>query len=222
MFECSYCHKPFVKETTFLNHKCKTMERTEELKTQMGQMAYSLYGTWMKMYKRSVPRTESFMVSRYYGAFIKFAEYIKQINLPDVDAFIQMMIEKDLSPHLWTNDKVYVQYIEFLDRRSTPIKQASITVSTLLKQADQHNIDVSFIFDALSPSDVLQLIRERRISPWILLVSGKFKRTVIEKWTLEQQQLLENLIRPMYWKLKFDKNPDIVVNMKLFVKELNI
>jgi hypothetical protein len=198
------------------------MERTEELKTHLGQTAYSLYGTWMKMYKRSVPRIESFMVSRYYGAFIKFAQYIKEVNLPDVESFIQMMIEKDLTPHLWTNDKVYVQYLEFLDRRTSPIKHASFTTTALLRIADDHNIDVSEVFTVLMPGDILQMIRTRQLSPWILLVSGKFKQHVLTKWSPEEQNLLENLIRPVYWKQKFDKNPEIVKYMKEFTKELNI
>lgn len=222
MFECSYCHKPYIKETAFLNHKCKTMERTEELKTHLGQTAYSLYSMWMRMYKRSVPRIESFMVSRYYGAFIKFAQYTKEVNLPDVESFVQMMIEKDLTPHLWTNDKVYVQYLEYLDRRTSPIKHASFTTTALLRIADDHDVDVTDVFNVLTPGDVLQMIRERKLSPWILLVSSKFKQCVVNEWSREEQMLLENLIRPVYWKQKFDKNPDTVKYMKEFAKELNI
>lgn len=222
MFECTFCNKKFVKEPAFLKHKCKPMERHEEMSTALGQMAYGLYGTWMRLYKRNVPRIESFMVSRYYGAFIKFAQYVKDMNLPDVESFIRLMIERDLSPHLWTNDKVYVLYLEYLDRRTTPVKQASITISTLIKIADDHQVDVGNVFDVLEPNEVLQMIRERRLSPWILLVSSKFKRMLVNRCSQEQITLFEDLVRPMYWRVKFDNNPEYVSVMKMYVKEMGI
>lgn len=222
MFECSYCHKPFIKESAFLKHKCKTMERHEEIKTPIGQAAYSLYCTWMTLYKRNSPPIETFMVSRYYNGFIKFAEYVQQMNLPDVEGFIRLMIEKDLSPFLWTNDKVYVLYLENLDRRTNPIKQAEISISTMIKLADILEIDVSKVFETVSPNDILQLIRERRLSPWLLLFSSSFRYMLAHRCTPEQRNLFEQLIRPMYWKVKFDRNPEYVDYMKSYVKEMGI
>lgn len=221
MYECSYCHKPFSTEARFMSHKCKTMERMETMQTIVGQIAYAQYCMWMRMYKRSEPPVETFMISKYYGAFINFAEYSKKMKLPDIEIFIKMMIEQDFSPHLWTNDKVYALYLEYIDRRTTPFKQASITINTLLFLADAAEVDVSEIFTLLNFNEVLQLIRERKLSPWILLTSVKFKQLIMNS-SPEQQQLFKELIRPMYWKIKFDNNPNVVSSMKQMVKEMGI
>jgi len=198
------------------------MSRVNESKTLIGQMAFTYYSTWMKLYKRNTPRHEAFLISKYYNAFIKFAQYIKDMQLVDVDLFIKLMVEKDFSPHLWTNDKVYVLYIEHLDRRTTPYKQANITITTLINIADDNNIDVSNVFSVLKINEILQHIRERRLSPWILLASGKFKKYLMEQTSPEERQLFEQLIRPVYWKQKFEKNPEAVQYMKVYVKELGI
>lgn len=221
MFECSYCHKTYVNEDRFLKHKCKTMERVEAQNTIIGQTAYKQYCLWMKLYKRNKPKLETFLQSKFYGTFIKFAEYTIQMKLPDVEAFIQLMIEKDFSPYLWMNDKVYNLYLERLDRKSTPIKQASITCNTLINLADDNNVDVKDVFSVLTINEVMQLIRERKLSPWILLASTKFKQLVLRS-TLEEQKILEDLIRPIYWKVKFSNNPDTVKTMKQLVAEMGI
>lgn len=221
MFECTYCHKTYVNEDRYLKHKCKTMERVEMQQTAIGKKAYAQYCMWMRLYKRTEPKIEIFNQSKFYTAFIKFAEYTQQIKLPDMEMFIKLMIEKDFSPYLWTNDKVYVMYLEHLDRKSTPFKQASITCATLINLADKANIDVKDIFNVLSTNEIMQLLRERKISPWILLTSNKFKQVII-KSTPEEQAIFEDLIRPIYWKVKFTSNPEIVNLMKQFVTEMGI
>lgn len=221
MFECTYCHKTYTQEDKFLKHRCKTMERIEDQNTIIGQTAYKQYCLWMKLYKRNEPKLETFLQSKFYGTFMKFAEYTIQLKLPDVEMFIKLMIDKDFSPFLWMNDKVYVMYLEHLDRRSTPIKQASITCTTLINLADDYNLDVSEVFSIVTVSEVLQLLRERKLSPWILLTSNKFKQFLISS-TPEEQKLLEDLIRPVYWKVKFANNPTAVQTMKQIVAELGI
>lgn len=91
----------------------------------------------------------------------------------------------------------------------------------MLNIADHNNIDVSEIFNVLTVYEVLQLIRERRFSPWILLTSNKFKKFV-QSCIPEEQSLFEDLIRPAYWKVKFGKDPTSVTLMKQLVQELNI
>jgi len=135
-FSCNYCTATFVTEDRYVKHYCKQMQRIDELQTPTGQAAWAFYQRWMKAYRRMVPHIDSFSKSKYYQSFVRFAESVKRLNIPDPEAFINLMKEKDISPTIWTNDQVYALYLEFLDRRATPISQAKITINTIFNIAD--------------------------------------------------------------------------------------
>jgi len=221
-FECSYCSAKFVTEDRYLKHHCKQMQRNEEFRTPIGQAAWLFYQKWMKAYKRMVPNSQSFLKSKYYQSFNRFAQRVKKLNFPDVDAFVALMKEKDISPTLWTNDQVYAIYLEYLDRRASPLSQAKVTIDTLFKIADAAECEVNEIFDILQPNEVITLLRERRLSPWILLFSPKFKELLIHQTSDEQRIIMESIIRPHYWVDKFGKQPNDVEMMKKYVEELDI
>lgn len=221
-FRCKFCEATFTTESRYLKHYCKQMKRDEELKTPLGQAAWHYYQDWMKAYRRMAPSIESFAKSKYYRSFYRFAEHVKKLNIPDIQAFINLMKEKDISPTIWTNDQVYALYLEYLDRRASPIRQAKITIDTLFKIADAADCDVGDVFEVLYPNEVITLLRQRQLSPWILLFSAKFKDFLVNKTTNEQQIVMESIIRPQYWSQKFQKSHDYIETMKTYVKELNL
>jgi hypothetical protein len=198
------------------------MQRDEEFRTPIGQASWLFYQKWMKAYKRMVPNPQSFLKSKYYQSFNRFAKRAKKLNFPDTDAFIALMKEKDISPTLWTNDQVYAIYLEYLDRRASPLNQAKITIDTLFKISEAAECEVGEVFEILQPNEVITLLRERRISPWILLFSLKFKELLIHTASDEQRIIMESIIRPHYWVDKFKKHPNDVEMMKKYVGELGI
>lgn len=221
-FECSFCGTKFAHEKRFMDHECKQMKRDAEFRTPRGQAAWIFYQKWMKAYRRMVPKSSSFLHSKFYNSFIKFSDFTKKVNLPDVDTFIWLMKEKDISPTIWTNDQVYALYLEFMDRKAPPIKQAEITVDTLFDLSSENDCDVADIFDVLEPNEVIQLLRQRRLSPWILLNSNKFKQFFVNKVNVEERIVMESIIRPDYWGKKFKTCSKDVERMKLYVAELSL
>ena len=221
-FECNFCNSKFKLEARFMKHNCKEMKRDAELRTVIGQAAWMYYQTWMKTGRKLVPQPKSFLGSRFYDSFIRFAYHVKKVHLPDVNGFIQFMRDHNMYPAMWTSDQVYPKYLEYLDRRSPPTKRASTTIDTLYTYAEAGGVDVGDVFDILDVSDVIALLRRRSISPWILLHSTKFKLFFANRTNGQEKIILNSLIRLDFWVEKFAKNPKIVEMMKEFVKELNL
>lgn len=220
-YQCKFCHKLFVREGAYLRHKCKQMERNEQIQTVIGQAAYSYYGDWMRYQKRLVPKIQTFLTSNFYVSFIKFAEFVKQVKMADTQLFIRMMIKAELPPTLWSTDDAYRLYLEYIDKKLTPKEQVEIMLTVMDKIADAAECDISEIFDVLAPNEVLQLIRERKFTPWLLLKSTKFKK-MLATCNKGQQKQFETLIRPTYWMYKFDKEPNTVKTMEKLAQELNL
>lgn len=198
------------------------MARDEEFRTPIGQAAWIYYQEWMKAYRRQVPRSQAFLHSKFYSSFVRFARFVKKVHLPEPKTFIWLMKEKDISPTIWNNDQVYAIYLEFLDRQGDPKKAAETTINTLFDIADAARCDVSEVFGVLTPSETIQLLRERRLSPWILLHSKKFLQFFVECVSSEERIIIESIIRPKYWGEKFKKRADDVALMKMYVTELNL
>lgn len=220
-FECAFCGTTFVIESRYLKHKCEKMQRHEDIKTPIGQAAYMLYQLWFTTKKKTAPAVETFLTSKYYKPFVRFAEFVKKVKITEPELFIKMMNEKAILPSHWTMDEMYAYYLEYLDRRLSPKKQAGITVKTIVKVADAAECEIGEVFDVLAASDVIQLIRERKFSPWILLRSRKFM-TKVELMSKEEQHILESLIRVEYWKQKFLNRRDEKEYMDKLVKELDL
>ena len=221
-YECAFCHATFVVEGKYMKHYCDKQLRVDTMKTITGQNMYSYYSKWMISYHRIVPKHESFLSSKYYMAFSRFNEFVNRVNIPDVDMFITLMREKEICPTIWANDQVYSIYLEHIDRRATPSEQAKITIQTLFKVAEAADCDTSEVFDVLTPNDVIQFLRTRQLSPWLLLLSPKFKHFLVNKTTPEQRIVLEAIIRPHYWKAKFEKNAGDVLTIKKYITALNL
>lgn len=220
-FECKYCLKNFVREASFMKHECPQMKRVKDIQSKEGIAAYYLYSEWMKQKKHKVPEIESFSISRYFGSFVKFVHHVHKLNLPSTDLFIKLMVQKDLSPMLWCRDECYSLYLEWIDRKQDPIDQAAITVETLYKIAEAIEMPVGEVFKAMKSGEVMHLIRQRQLSPWLLLCSKAFKDFLKALSGPERDELL-NLIGYNYWAEKFVTNPKVVENMKLIASELGI
>lgn len=221
-YECNFCGAKFKLEDRFMAHRCKQMIRDEEIRTPLGQAAWSYYQRWLKLQRRAVPKLETFLTSRYYATFIKFAKFAKKVGLPDHELFIKRMVELDMTPMLWCHNDVYTDYIQYLDRRADPKKAAQNTINYMFKIAESLDVDVSDIFDHLTPDDIIQMLHRRQLSPWILLHSPKFKKFLIEKSNEEQRIVMTSIINPQYWADQKAKHPKVVAQMKKYVRELNL
>jgi hypothetical protein len=204
-------------------HECKQMKREAELKTPEGQSAFNYYQTWMRLKRRHSFSSTSFLASNYFRTFINFVKFTKQVKLPLPDTFIKLMVQRDFPPTMWTNDEVYSQYIGFLDSNIDPMNQVAMSISTLLDYADKQEIDISDIFEAINPNELIQMIRIRRLSPWLVLFSQKFKQMWVNRLSDEQQSIMESLIRPEYWGDRLDQQTVITKDqIKKCVSELGI
>lgn len=222
LYKCKHCEQEFIREINFLSHRCKMMKRAEHLSTAEGHAAWLYYSEWLKINYSSVPSSAAFLKSRYYNSFVNFTAFVKKMKLPDVSLFIRVMKRKKIQPTLWTTDDAYLMYLEYIDYNATSAKQAGITTDTLFDLAKTKNTDISNIFSSVTPNEIIQLLRQRKLSPWILLNSPKFKKFYVENTTTEEKIILETIIRFGFWSEKFKKDTKSVELMKKITSELNL
>ena len=220
-YQCQFCDKVYQKEQAYLNHRCKQMIRNEEIKTPLGQAAWSFYQKWLRAQRKMAPGIDAFLSSRYYQTFMNFAKFVKRVHVPDPDVYIKLMVQMDMTPMLWCHDQTYTHYIEYLDRFADPMDRAKTTIDTLFRIAEAAEIDVSEVFDVIQPNELCQLLHQRRLSPWLLIKCSKFW-ALIQRCSASEAQQIEVIIRPGFWRKKFTDHPDMAEKMKAMADELNL
>lgn len=179
-WHCDFCSRPFSNEVFFMNHKCKDRDRLDTMQTPLGQSAYAYYSEWMRVSKKSVPPHKTFLTSRFYTTFIKFAEYAEKTNLPSPNTFIKFMVSQTMSPTLWSRDNVYAMYMQSYDAQNPPCNQFIESLDFALKLCSDYGCEPSRLFDTISPHDLERHIRKRKLSVWFLLASKTFKTLIIK------------------------------------------
>lgn len=211
---CQYCGKPFILEHHYLNHRCKQMKIEDYMQTVDGQASYMYYCDWLKIQGRMPPRrVEAFTTSKFYTSFVKFTEWSKKIKLPDPNRYMKLMCEKNAPPSIWTSTDMYLMYMDYLDNKVGPIDQAKRSIDTLIKISNGANIEISDIFQRMPINDVILLLQTRRISPWLLLCSSKFK-SIYRTMTTDQHIIFENLINPSRWAEFMKKHQSEIIEIK--------
>ena len=199
------------------------MVREEQFKSPAGQAAWNYYKTWMKLkHKSMVTSAVAFKNSKYFTAFYNFSDFVKKAHLPDVKVFIDLMVRTNVDPNYWSSDAAYRRYLEHVTRKLPAKDLARITIKTLFDIADAAEVDVSKVFDVLTPNEVIQLLHQRRLSPWILLNSKKFADFFINHTSTEEKVIMETIVNPDYWKDRFKKQPKDVKMVQKYVAELGL
>lgn len=220
-YVCRACHKHFMREHAFMAHECTQLKREKEIKTPTGQAAWNYYTTWMRKQHKLPPPIDTFLTSKYYRTFITFAEFVRKVQLPLPDKFIWYMVTRNYPPSLWKHDDVYDLYINFIDMTLSPMSQVTASIDMILKITDACEVDPSEFFTLLTPNEVIQLVRTRKISPWLLLFSKKFVE-FFSNMNLEQQRILEAIIQPSEWDDRKKKFETEVQTIKLYIQELGL
>jgi hypothetical protein len=212
---CEYCQHPFASERVFMKHHCRERERLDQLKSPLGQAAYSYYSEWMKLKRRSVPPIETFAESSYYTTFIKFATHTLRVKLPNPAGFIRTMVENgDVMPSLWCRDNVYAMYLQGYDKVVSPRDQFVNSFEELLQLAKEYEVANWKIFETLGIPKLLDLLQKRKISSWFLIASPAF-HTYMNSQTPDNKALLEEGVQVGAMVMRIQNDEEM---MKLFIE----
>lgn len=223
LHRCNFCGATFTTEARFLRHECTAMIREKDFKSVAGQSAWNHYKSWMKVKHKSVPSSATaFKKSKYFTTFFNFTKFVKKTQLPDIAVFIELMVRSGIDPNYWSSDTAYRKYLEYITRKLPTRELVKITIKTLFDIADAAEVDVGEVFNILTPNEVIQLLHQRRLSPWMLLNSKKFANFYINDTSSEERIVMETIVNPDYWTGRFNKQPKDVEIVKQYVTELGL
>jgi len=184
--------------------------------------AFEIYKVLQKArgYK-SVNDIHHFMGTKSYAHYIKFAAFVKKLHIHDVETYMKAMINNHRTLSQWTLNWSYRMYLEYVDEHKPPMDSITDTINELFNIAEQVDMGVAELIDAFQLPEILLLLHQRRLSPWIMLHSHAVKAKIMAAEESQQKEFLA-MIDPDAWTIRFSKYPIAVKTAKNACKELGI
>ena len=170
MFQCRYCKKDFVKETTLAIHVCEPRRRHQEQNERGVQLGFQAYLKFYEVTQGSarLKTFDDFAESSFYRAFVKFGRYCVAVRAINPARFTEWLIRQNKKIDYWCKDSIYTEYLlDYLKIEH---------VDDALARAIEYSIDWAEksghpAQDCLrygNSNTVAYAVTTGRISPWVL------------------------------------------------------
>ena len=187
----------------------------DEKYVKLGYMAFERFRELNHMKK---PDYQEFVDSRFFVAFCKFGRYIINMNAIEPREFIEFVLKTGVPLDSWCSGAVYEQFV----RRQTSKEPAGTAlernIHLMVQWGIEHNEEWFNFFRKVSPNLATQLIKNGRLSPWVLY-NCESAEVLFDKFSEEQINIISSYITPGVWKRKFIHNKDDVEFIHKISKE---
>ena len=222
-YTCEYCGKSYVKESTLLAHMCEPKRRwlqQDEKRVQVGFYAFQRFYKLSAGHKKE-KTYEDFVKSSFYNAFVKFGSFVNNVRPLYPDKYIDYVVTSNVKLDHWCREEMYERYAVELIRKEGVETALERSINTMVRWAKDKDSTYNHYFLYASTNRITWDIKDGKISPWLVLncTSGK---NVLNNLNDEQLSMLNNVLDPQHWALRFKRQPKDVELVKQIVKEAKL
>lgn len=132
-FECGYCKKTFVKETSMAVHMCEPKRRRMSKDDRGVQLGFQAY---IRFYEQAqgtakLKTFDDFCDSAYYKAFAKFGRYCVNTHVINPTQYMMWLLKHNKKIDRWASDQLYTEYLTYY----VTVEAASDAVERAIEQS---------------------------------------------------------------------------------------
>ena len=184
--------------------------------------AFEAHRTYNRLlHRRGCKNVDNFLQAASYPHFIKLVRFAKEVHLPDIEYYLKLMIASRRPPTTWCSDKSYRVFLQQMNSSTSAMKAIETSAHELQKMANKLDMSVKETVQLMEVPEILQLVRQRRLSPWLIFHSSVLK----QKFTnLDEgmQKTATKVMDPNYWTVVMQQNGKAVLLAQKVNKELEI
>lgn len=222
-FRCEHCNKTFKKPGTLMNHLCEPKRRWMEKDKPANRIAFI---AWSKFYQQYQPRGKKkeyrdFTSSAYYGGFVKYGVYCVDVGVINPLMYVDWLLKEKVPLDNWASDRHYDRYLIEYTRLEDGMDAIKRSVETLLKFAEEDNIQLSDVLRYTNTNKICHKIISGKISPWLLFnsASGQYFLSTLNPG---QTEMVFEYINPDIWNIKFMRDQKNVKDVQNLLQQAGI
>lgn len=215
---CKFCNKPFERERWFEKHMCDKKRRFEKRADVVNIKGHRLFQHWQMrsgLNRRGKTKDfEEFVKSPYYNRFIELAQFTTREYVVSAYKYIDWLIREGLPDYKWCNAKNLDDYRAYLRSTEDPVSQTEKSCQNIKSWCQKKQVPLRDFFRVVTPGQALNMVREDRLSPWVLFAYDKCVQELTDRMEGEVVHVLNDHINVKYWvdKVESEKNETVQVN----------
>ena len=222
-YSCEYCNKSYVKESTLLAHMCEPKRRwlqKDEKRVQLGMYAFQRFYKLSAGHKKE-KTYEDFVKSSFYNAFVKFGSFVNNVKPLYPDKYIDYVVTSNVKLDHWCRETMYEKYAIELIRKEGVETALERSIKTMVTWAKENNSVYSHYFLYASTNRITWDIKDGKISPWLVFNCESGKQ-VLNNFNDEQLTMLNAVLDPSHWAMRFKRQTKDVELVKQIAKEAKL
>lgn len=207
-FECLYCHKQFVKETSLGVHMCEPKRRRQERSERGVELGFQAYIRFYEMSQGSarLKTFDDFADSAYYRAFVKFGRYCVNTRVVNPRQFLEWLLKHNKKIDNWASDQIYTEYlVDYLAVENVADALAR-AVEFGVDWAERNSAQPQDCLRYGNPAGMCHAIVSGRISPWVIY-NCESGQQFLSSLTADQVSMIWPYIDSDRWQKKFADYP---------------
>jgi hypothetical protein len=170
MYQCKYCKRDFVKETTLAVHVCEPRRRFQEQNERGVQLGYQAYIKFYEVTQGSakLKTFEHFAESSFYRAFVKFGRYCVSVKAINPARFTEWLIRQNKKIDHWCKDSIYTEYLLDYLRVENVNDALARAIEFSIEWAEKSGHPAQDCLRYGNSNVMAYAVTAGRISPWVL------------------------------------------------------
>ena len=215
---CKFCNREFERPKWFEKHMCDKKKRFERRNNIESIKAHRFFQHWQTrsgLNRRGRAKDfEEFVKSPFYNRFIELARFTMQEYVVSAYRYIDWLIEKEMPDFKWCDSRNLDEYREYLRENEDPVAQTEKSCQNIKVWCERKRVPIKDFFRVVTPGQALNMVREDRLSPWVLLAYDKCVQELTDRMEGEVLHTLNDHINVKYWidKVEAERSDTVRVN----------
>jgi len=218
-FECQYCNRSFVKETTLVVHVCEQKKRFQSQNETGIQIALRAYQLFYQMQSVGQPKTfDDFAHSPYYRAFAKFGNYCVSIRAINIAQFTRWLLKNNKKIDYWCRDTVYGEYLAQHLQVESATDAVERAVEHSIRWSEETGNPAQDYVRFGNDNVLCYAVTTGRLSAWVLYNSNSGVE-FLGRLSSEQVSMIWPYVDADFWQKKFCDYPQDTLYIKRILEQ---
>lgn len=151
---------------------------------------------------------DDFISSWMYNSFMSLVKFTSDNWVITSLRYLDFLIDYRVAEPKWANEETLKTYRENIRRNEDPISQSKITADAIKSWCEKNQIERREFFHKVTPGAALQMIKDNKISPWVLFGYDRAKEGLLSRVNQDWICLLNEYINNTYWINKIRASED--------------
>lgn len=208
-YKCAFCDRPFTRKVWYDRHTCEKKKRFMASNSINVQKAFRLFVHWQRrtglLRRGKTKAMADFLKSPFYQRFIDLVDFAAGQYVVSAFLYVDWLAEKKIPEFQWTDREQAELFMADYRRYQIPEEQAKATVDNIRAWCRDNGFAVGEFFDVVSPSQTMTMVREGRLSPWVLFSYEPAVR-MVERLDDNTFFMMDEFLNAQHWVEEIERN----------------